>query len=103
MSRIIYPEWQKTYEDALLEADPQKLPHRVSSAETAIFQRLETVRGIPEGRVELQAIQDALNSLSVLKKETEHRSEIRPENRTEHSSQLKPRTIASSDGSSANE
>jgi hypothetical protein len=99
MSRIIYPEWQKTYEDALLEADPQKLSHRVSSAETAIFQRLETVRGIPEGRMELQAIQDALNSLSVLKKETEHRSEIRPE----HSSQLKPRTIASNDGSSASE
>jgi hypothetical protein len=99
MSRIMYPEWQKTYEDALLEADPQKLPHRVSSAETAIFQRLETVRGIPEGRLELQAIQDALNSLSVLKKETEHRSE----NRTEHSSQLKPRAIAPNGGSSASE
>ena len=99
MSRIIYPEWQKTYEDALLEADPQKLPHRVSSAETAIFQRLETVRSIPEGRLELQAIQDALNSLSVLKKETEHRSE----NRADHSSQLKPRTIAPNDGSSASE
>jgi hypothetical protein len=107
MSRIMYPEWQKTYEDALLEADPQKLPHRVSSAETAIFQRLETVRGVPEGRLELQAIQDALNSLSVLKKETEHRSEIRsetrPESRAEHSSQLKPRTIAPNDGSSASE
>jgi hypothetical protein len=99
MSRIIYPDWQKTYEDALLEADPQKLPHRVSSAETAIFQRLETVRSIPEGRLELQAIQDALNSLSVLKKETEHRLEKRPE----HSSQTNPRTIASTDGSSASE
>jgi hypothetical protein len=95
MSRIMYPEWQKTYEDALLEADPQKLPHRVSSAETAIFQRLETVRAIPEGRLELQAIQDALNSLSVLKRETEHCPE--------HSSQLKQRTIAPSDGSSASE
>jgi hypothetical protein len=99
MSRIMYPDWQKPYEDALLEADPQQLPHRVSSAETAIFQRLEAVRSVPEGRAELQAIQDALNSLSVLKKEMEHR----PENRTEHPSHSKPRTIASNDGSSASE
>jgi len=99
MSRIMYPDWQKTYEEALLEADPQQLPQRVSSAEMAILQRLEAVRAVPDGRLELEAMQDALNSLSVLRRETEHR----PENRPEHTSQSKPRSIAPNDGSSASE
>lgn len=99
MSKIMYPDWQKAYEEALLEADPQQLRHRVSAAETAILRRLEAVRSVPDGRLELQAIQDALNSLSVLRRETEHR----PEHRSEHSSQSKPRTTASNNGSSASE
>lgn len=103
MSGIMYPDWQKTYEEALLEADPQQLPHRVSSAEMAILQRLEAVRAFPDGRLELQAMQDALNSLSVLRRETEHRPENRPEHRSEHSSQSKTRTTASNNGSSASE
>jgi hypothetical protein len=103
MSRITYPDWQKTYEEALLEADPQQLPHRVSAAESAILRRLEAVRSVPDGRLELQAMQDALNSLSVLRRETEHRPENRPEHRSEHSSQSKPRTTAPNNGSSASE
>jgi hypothetical protein len=75
MSRLTYPEWQRLYEAALLELDQERLIHRVNEAEKAIFLRLQTARTIPGGRAELQAIQDALNSLSVLKRETVHASQ----------------------------
>ena len=36
MGELCYPEWQKTYHDAWLELNPQKLVQRVNEAETAI-------------------------------------------------------------------
>ena len=44
MGGLRYPEWQKTYHDALLELNPQKLVQRVSQAETAILSRLREIR-----------------------------------------------------------
>ena len=70
MSELRYLEWQKTYHDALLELNPQKLVHRVSEAETAILSRLQEIRIGSDSRVEAQAIEDALNGLRVLKNET---------------------------------
>jgi hypothetical protein len=70
MDELRYPEWQKTYHDALLELNPQKLIQRVSTAETAILSRLQEIRIASDGRMEAQAIEDALNGLRVLKNET---------------------------------
>jgi hypothetical protein len=67
--RVRYPEWQKTYHDALLELNPQKLVQRVNEAETAILSRLQEIRFRSDSRVEVQAIEDAINGLRVLKNE----------------------------------
>ena len=37
MADLKYPQWQKPYEEALLERDPQKLQEKLMKAETAIF------------------------------------------------------------------
>jgi hypothetical protein len=70
MGELRYPQWQKTYHDALLELNPQKLVQRVSAAETAILSRLQEIRIGSDTRMEAQAIEDALNGLRVLKNET---------------------------------
>ena len=67
--QILYPEWQQEYQAALLELDPAKLPQRVEAAETAIFKRLQTISQGSDCKAERQAIEDALASLRVLKKE----------------------------------
>jgi hypothetical protein len=70
MGELRYPEWQKTYHDALLELNPQKLVQRVNEAETVILSRSQEIRIGSDSRVEAQAIEDALNGLRVLKNET---------------------------------
>ena len=70
MSELRYPEWQKTYHDALLELNPQKLIQRVNEAERAILSRLQEMRIGSDTRMEAQAIEDALSGLRVLKNET---------------------------------
>ena len=70
MGELRYPEWQKSYHDALLELNPQKLVQRVNEAETAILSRLQEMRIGSDSRMEAQAIEDALSGLRVLKNET---------------------------------
>jgi len=66
---ILYPEWQNEYAAALLETTSQKLAERVEAAETAIFNRLQTISQSSDHRAEHQAIEDALAALRVLKRE----------------------------------
>jgi hypothetical protein len=68
-SKILYPEWQAEYHAALLELDPKRLFERVTAAETAIFDRLQAMSHNSDGHAERQAIEDALPSLRVLKRE----------------------------------
>ena len=70
MSELRYPEWQKPYHEALLEPNLQKVAERVNEAERAILSRLQEIRVGSDNRMEAQAIEDALNGLRVLKKET---------------------------------
>jgi hypothetical protein len=70
MGELRYPEWQRTYHDALLELDPQKLVQRVSQAEMVILSRLQEIRFSSDSCLEVQAIEDAINGLRVLKNET---------------------------------
>jgi hypothetical protein len=62
-------EWQEHYRDALLETNPLNLGRRVATAERAIFLRTKELRDSLAGQVERQAIADAINGLSVLKRE----------------------------------
>ena len=66
---IVYPEWQYEYRAALLELDTEKLRERVAAAETAIFNRLQAISHDPDHNAERQAIEDALASLRVLKRD----------------------------------
>jgi hypothetical protein len=67
--KILYPEWQQEYLAALLELEPEKLPQRVEAAETAIFKRFQTISQGSDSKAERQAIEDALASLRVLKRD----------------------------------
>jgi hypothetical protein len=63
--QLMYPKWQKFYEDALLELDREKLRMRVVAAERAMRYRLEEIA--PTGEpLELQAIEDAIGMLRAL-------------------------------------
>ena len=65
-----YPRWQASYRDALVELDHDKLMERVNQAESAIFDRLQTLPPSSESLMERQAITDALANLRCLKRET---------------------------------
>jgi hypothetical protein len=67
---ILYPEWQNEFKAALLELDREKLLQRVTAAETAIFNRAQAMSQSADGHTERQAIEDALASLRVLKRDS---------------------------------
>ena len=69
MSELRYPEWQKSYQEALLEADKEKLEAKIHLAEWKIFQRLQTISADSDHHGEKSAIADALNALRVLKRD----------------------------------
>ncbi len=67
--KILYPEGQNEFRAALLELDQEKLRERVAAAETAIFNRLQAISQGSNHTAERQAIEDALASLRVLKRD----------------------------------
>jgi hypothetical protein len=68
-SHIKYPPWQREFEAALREGDPQSLRQRVDVAEAALFLRLQALVGNPEGNEERQAITDAIETLRAIQRE----------------------------------
>ena len=68
--KIPYPDWQGEYQAALLELYREKLAYRVTSAETAIFRRLQVIAQNTGHDAERQAIEDALATLRVLKRDS---------------------------------
>jgi hypothetical protein len=62
-------EWQTPVREALLELDPERLEQKVANAEAAIFERLQVLSGDNGTAEERQALQDATNSLRVVKRE----------------------------------
>jgi hypothetical protein len=62
--------WEKLYKEAIVETDWSKIEERIEAADSAISARLAEFSvnhgGTPE---ENQLIQDALNGLSVLRRE----------------------------------
>jgi hypothetical protein len=67
--KIKYPHWQREFDAALLERDPQMLRERIDAAEAAIFLRLQTVADSPQADGEKEAISDAIRALRRLQKE----------------------------------
>jgi hypothetical protein len=72
MNDLKYPEWQKPYQTALLELDREKLKDKLLKAEAAIFLRLQQLANGPDSHPELQAIDDAISSIRVLKTQLDY-------------------------------
>lgn len=65
-----YPDWQTPLRDALLEFDKDKLKQRLTDVETAIYNRQQALSTSADSRDERQAIEDALVTLRVLKRDS---------------------------------
>ena len=64
-----YPEWQKPYQEALVELDHDKLRERIAATEAAIANRIIAMPDVPVNSGERRAIDDALAILRTLKRE----------------------------------
>ena len=72
-------EWKKLVQEALVEVNPAKLKGKVADAEAAIFQRLQELAKDSQSASEIHALQDASNSLLVLKREILKYPDWKPE------------------------
>jgi hypothetical protein len=61
-------EWRTLYREALLELDETSLKQWIAAAEAAIAGRMREIMDGPGSAEEMQAIQDALSSIRVLKR-----------------------------------
>lgn len=62
-------EWQNIIRAAQLETDPEQLKQKIGEAEAALFQRLQVLQQNPEATEERNALQDASNTLLMLKRD----------------------------------
>lgn len=65
-----YPDWQKPFQEAVLELDGDKLEKQIVTAQTAILSRLEAVQA------ERRALEDALGTLRTLQREEKKTKEL---------------------------
>jgi len=64
-----FPNWQREYESAVLETDKSVLFKRVEVAEAAILTRRDALEHDSSSQTERSAIEDALATLRVLKRD----------------------------------
>ena len=69
MTSDLAPEWQRLYVEALVEVNPLLLVERVAVAERAILSRVAELCTASDDPGEWTAIEDAINGISVLRKE----------------------------------
>jgi hypothetical protein len=62
-------KWEELYLKAFLETNHLHLPARIADVEQAIGLRTTEMRTTADGELEWQAIEDAMNGLSILKRE----------------------------------
>jgi hypothetical protein len=62
------PGWRKLVRDALSSSDIDKLPEKIALAEAIVCRTIKQIEAKPETNEERQALDDALRSLSILKK-----------------------------------
>ena len=65
---VAYPKWQPQLIVALNETDPTKLLERVREAENVISSRLDRISGSSSHSAEIQAIEQAMDVLEILKR-----------------------------------
>ena len=64
-----FPEWQGPLQDVILEFDRERMLKKVQDVEALIFDRLRQISVATDGRVEHDALNDALSVLRILKRE----------------------------------
>jgi hypothetical protein len=69
MTSDLAPEWRCLYLEALVEVNPLVLVERVAIAERAILSRVADLCTTSDDPGEWTAIEDAINGISVLRKE----------------------------------
>ena len=64
-----FPEWQGPLQDVILEFDRERMLKKMQDVEALIFERLRQLSVSSDGRVEHDALNDALSVLRILKRE----------------------------------
>ena len=67
--QLQFPEWQGPLQDLILEFDRETMLAKVQEVEALIFERLRLLSASSDGRVEHEALHDALNVLRILKRD----------------------------------
>jgi inhibitor of KinA sporulation pathway (predicted exonuclease) len=67
--QLRFPEWQGPLQDLILEFDRETMLAKVQEVEALIFERLRQLSASSDGRVEHEALHDALNVLRILKRD----------------------------------
>ena len=65
-----YPKWQAEFQEAVVELNREKLSDKIQKFETAVSVRLQELASSADHHDERQAIDDALATVRVLKKES---------------------------------
>jgi hypothetical protein len=64
-----FPGWQTPLQEAILEFDHKEWPEKIQKVETLISERLQQLSQQSNGLRELQALNDALSTLRVIKRD----------------------------------
>jgi hypothetical protein len=64
-----FPGWQVPLQELILEFDRKQLPKRMQEVETLILERLQQLRQQSDGHRECEALNDALSTLRVIKRD----------------------------------
>jgi hypothetical protein len=65
---VLYPKWQPHFAAAIDETDPAKLLERVREVGEIVSKRLDRISGSRSHSAEIQAIEEAMDVLEVLKR-----------------------------------
>jgi len=81
MTDFKFPSWQKPYQEALIEFDPEILRKKIEATENAIFLRFQELAGMNgQSHGERVALNEALRALRALQVERLHYPKIPDEN-----------------------
>ena len=64
-----FPAWQGPLQDVILEFDRERMRKKIQDVEALIFERLRQLSVSSDGRVEHDALNDALSVLRILKRD----------------------------------
>lgn len=65
---LMFPKWQPQLTAAMNEIDPAKLHERVREVQEILSKRLDRILGSKSHSAEIQAIEEAMDAVEVLKR-----------------------------------